>query len=371
MIEKRQTDELIDRYCAGQLGNDELLIFEQWLESDPSLAEAVEKHQIILAAFKSTARHESLREKLNVIHDEMETEQFTFKSPLKKVEDEVKASALKKIYQRHRIISIAAMVTFVAVSGTLITSAFMGAFSNKQQSNYQALTREVERLKRSQRAIINGINESKEAENESIVPGFTGTGFALNRNGYILTSYHVVKDARSVFVSNEKFDQLEATKVAADEVLDIAVLKIKDEQFKTFSELPYSIAKNSADAGEKVFTLGYPRDEIVYGEGSVSSSTGYEGDTTAYQVSIPVNPGNSGGPLFDNNGNLIGMISGRNTSAEGASFAIQSRHIVNYLNTLENEKMSFNSQKMLKGNDRPGQIKKLKDFVFFVKVFNK
>ncbi len=370
MIDKRETEELIERYCKGQLLPDEIKIFEQWLESDLALTKAVEEHQTILSAFSISEKREQLRNKLNIIHDEMETEQFAFKAPLKKVTEEKQPSRIRQFYRQYRIISIAAMVTIVAVSGTLITSVFMGVFSNKQQGNYQALSREVERLKRSQRAIINGINENKETETDNVVSGFTGTGFALSKDGYVLTSYHVVKDAKSVFLSNEKFEQLEATKVAVDKALDLALLKISDEQFKSFSELPYGFKNSAADPGEKVFTLGYPREEMVYGEGSVSSMTGFEGDTSAYQVSIPVNPGNSGGPLFDNYGNLIGMVSGKNTSAEGASFAVQSKQIARYIKTIENENISVASGKNLKGLDRPSQIKRLKNYVFIVKVFN-
>lgn len=370
MIDKRETEELIERYCKGQLLADEIKIFEQWLESDPSLAEAVEQHQTILSVFNLSFKREVLRDKLNLIHDEMETEQFSFKAPLKKVAVEKSPSRIRQFYRQYRIVSIAAMVTIVAVSGTLITSALTGLFSNKQQGNYQALSREVERLKRSQRAIINGINESRETETDNVVSGFTGTGFALSKDGYVLTSYHVVKDAKSVFLSNEKFEQLEATKIAVDVTLDLALLKINDEQFKSFSDLPYGLKKSIADPGEKVFTLGYPREEMVYGEGTVSSHTGFEGDTSAYQVSIPVNPGNSGGPLFDNYGNLIGMISGRNAGAEGASFAIQSKQIGRYISNIPEQNISVTAGKNLKGIDRPAQVKKLKDFVFIVKVFN-
>ncbi len=372
MINKLETAELIERYCKQQLSAEELIIFEQWLESDPNLTEAVEQHQTILSAFKLSKQRELLRAKLNVIHEEMETEQFAFKAPLKKVAEDKQPSRIRQFYRQYRIISIAAMVTIVAVSGTLLTAIFTGSFSTKQQGNYQALTREVEKLKRSQRAIINGINENKEPETDNVVSGFTGTGFAVNKEGYILTSYHVVKNAKSIYLSNEKFEQLIASPVAVDQTLDIALLKINDEQFKSFSELPYSFKKSLSDAGEKVFTLGYPREEMIYGEGTVSSNTGFEGDTSAYQISIPVNPGNSGGPLFDNQANLIGMISGRNTSAEGASFAIQSKQISNYLNTFSKEEKLklINAKKDLKGLDRSSQIKKLKEFVFIVKVYN-
>ena len=369
MIGSRETEELIERYCIGDLSAEELRIFEQWLENDSALVEAVDQHRKVIAAFTVLEERTSLKEKLNLIHDEMETEAFSFKAPLKVVKKE--ASGIKGFYQRHRVISIAAAVTVFAVSGTLLTGALTGLFSTKQQSAYQALRLEVEKLKRNQRAIINGINEAKENPEEAVEErGFIGTGMALNTDGFILTSSHVVKGARKIYISNDKFDQLKVEVIHTDELLDIAVLKVTEEGFKSFGDMPYNLKKGAADPGERVFTLGYPRQDVVYNEGSVSSVTGFEGDTTAYQISIPVNPGNSGGPLFDNQGNLVGVISGRNIGAEGAAFAVQSKYILYDLLKNVKESTSHVSHKNLKGLDRPTQIKKLKDFVFMVKVFN-
>ncbi len=369
MTSSRATEELIERYCNGELSAEELSIFEQWLENDPSLFEAVKDHRQIIDAFKIIGERRDLKQKLVAIHDEMETESFSFKAPLKVVKKE--ATGIRGFYQRNRIISIAAAVSVVAVSGTLLTGALTGLFSTKQQSAYQALRLEVERLKRSQRAIMNGINEARETPEEAVEErGFIGTGMAINSNGYILTSSHVIKGARSIFISNGKFEQLHVETVFKDDKLDVAILKVVEEDFKSFGDIPYALKHNAADPGERVFTLGYPRQDLVYNEGSVSSISGFEGDTTAYQISIPVNPGNSGGPLFDSQANLVGLISGRNIGAEGASFAIQSKYIISYMEKNAGESVEKHSHKTLKGLDRPAQIKKLKDFVFMVKVFN-
>jgi serine protease Do len=369
MTGSRETEELIERYCNGELSAEELRIFQQWMENDPSLADAVEEHRTIIAAFETVKQRGLLKQQLDSIHDEMETDSFSFKAPLKVVRKE--ATGIRKFYQKHRVISIAAAVSVVAVSGTLLTGALTGLFSTKQQSAYQALRLEVERLKRSQRAIINGINEAREHPDEAVEErGFIGTGMALSEDGYVLTSSHVVKGARNIYISNGKYEQLKVKEIYRDDKLDIAVLKVVEEDFKSFGDLPYSLKNASADPGERVFTLGYPRQDVIYNEGSVSSVTGFEGDTAAYQISIPVNPGNSGGPLFDNSGNLIGLISGRNIGAEGASFAVQSRYIISELDKHASESMETSSRKNLKGIDRPAQIRKLKDFVFMVKVFN-
>jgi S1-C subfamily serine protease len=371
MTSRKEIDELIERYCLGQLTPEELRIFEQWRESDHEMAEAIDNHRLIVDAFRVYAERVDLKQKIAAIHDEMETEQYSFKAPLKVVEK--KESKVRFLWKRYRVAAVAAVTAVVAVSATILSYDYAGVGSGKNQKSFQELRREVEKIKRNQKAIIKDINsaaEPKEQEGENNF-GFTGTGFALSSDGYVLTSYHVVADAKSIFINNEKVGQVKMKTVYTDKTLDLAVLIVDDNSFKSFGDLPYSFKKAIADPGEKVYTLGFPREDLVYGEGSISSYTGFEGDTASYQVSIPVNPGNSGGPLFDGQGNLLGIISGRNASAEGASFAVKSRWISEYISQRKSDAaIVIPSKKNLKGADRPTQIKKLKDFVFMVKVYN-
>ncbi|WP_163202633.1 trypsin-like peptidase domain-containing protein, partial [Citrobacter koseri] len=72
---------------------------------------------------------------------------------------------------------------------------------------------------------------------------------------------------------------------------------------------PYIIRKSNADLGEEIFTLGYPRNEVVYGMGYLSAKSGYNGDTLSYQIQMSVNPGNSGAPVFNKVGDIIGVLS--------------------------------------------------------------
>ncbi len=370
MTNKRETDELIERYCQGQLTPEELRIFDQWRESDPEMANAIDDHRLITDSFRIFAERTDLKKKLAVIHNEMESEQFVYKSPLKVVEKS--DSKVRLLWKRYRVAAVAAVAAIIAVSSTILYYDLAGGGAVKNQNAYRELRREVENIKRKQKALLQDQNSSisKDQEQDQ-TQSFTGTGFAITSNGYVLTSYHVVEDATSIYISNEKLGQVQVKTVYTDKSLDLAVLKVDDVDFKGFTEMPYSFKKSISDPGEKVFTLGFPREDLVYNEGSISSYTGYEGDTTAYQISIPVNPGNSGGPLFDNQGNLLGIISGKNSSAEGASFAVKSKWISDYIfKQREVANITIPSRKNLKGADRPAQIKKLKDFVFMVKVYN-
>lgn len=371
MLNRRETEELIERYCLGLLTPEEMRIFEQWRESDPELSKAIDEHRIMTDAFTVYAERVDLRSKLAAIHDEMESEQMRFRSPLKKITGGTtdEPSRLRQLWRKYKMVSVAAALAIIAL-GTAILSVNVGVTTTKQQSAYQELRREVESIKRRQKAMIRDISGKQELPSETTQNTFTGSGFALNRDGYVLTSYHVVADAKTIFISNEKYEQLQMKVVYTNPQLDMALLKVEEKKFKGFDEVPYSLRKAVADPGEKVYTLGYPREEMVFGEGSVSSYTGYEGDTAAYQISIPVNPGNSGGPLFDNQGNLIGIISGRNASAEGASFAVKSKWLSDDILSHTEDKITFPSRRNLKGLDRASQVRKSKDFIFMVRVTN-
>lgn len=132
---------------------------------------------------------------------------------------------------------------------------------------------------------------------------WSGTGFAL-KNGYVVTNYHVIDGAKSITVQGVKgiFNtSYNATLVGSDKNNDLALLKISDSSFNGFGTIPYSISPSISEVGEDIFVLGYPLtstmgDEIKLTTGVISSKTGFQGDVALYQISAPIQPGNSGGP---------------------------------------------------------------------------
>ena len=291
MKNSREIDEIIERYCFGELTPEELRIFEQWLENDPQLTTSVNEFLSLTSAFENYCERLALKKKIESIHEEVEYDLFNTQAPLKVVKQ---GKATKVIFGKERsYFSIAAAVSVFLLSAVSLSLWISGSGSSKNQNAYRELRREVEKIKRSQKEIIKGINSNDAKDDRS---QFTGTGFAITKDGYVLTSYHVVQDAKDIYISNESIGQYQTEVVYSDKSLDLAVLKVKEDSFPGFKEIPFAIKKSISDLGEKVFTLGFPREDLVFGDGSISSYTGYEGDTTAYQISIPVNPGNSGGP---------------------------------------------------------------------------
>ena len=292
---------------------------------------------------------------------------------------------LREFWNGHRAtMGVAASVAVLAVFGTLLGLQAWQTTHAPTAGSLHELRLEMAKVVKSQKALIKKVNTQVLGTTESVAPvrenKYSGTGFALTADGYLVTSAHVVagpdaKQADSLLVEGRDHQRYRAEIVYADKKHDLAILRIKDKDFKTFGRLPYTFKAGQADLGERVYTLGYPREDVVYGEGALSARSGYDGDTAFYQVSIPLNPGNSGGPLLDGQGNLIGVVSSRQDDVLGAAFATKSSYLVRLVDSLKNsqpaEPYHLPRANALASAGRAQQVKRLQDFVFVVKVYEK
>lgn len=218
--------------------------------------------------------------------------------------------------------------------------------------------------------------EKEEAEEAKRKAGWSGSGFALAQ-GHIVTNYHVVENAKTILVKGIKGDfatEYRASVVATDKINDIAIIKISDDRFKSFGATPYKIKRAMSDVGESVWALGYPMvgvmgDEVKFTDGKISARTGIQGDMSVYQISVPIQPGNSGGPLFDNYGNIVGITSsGLNREAfnsENVNYAIKTSYLYNLIES------SMSTSILPQGTAMQGQsltekIKLAKKFVYII-----
>lgn len=362
----RATD-LFDNYLFGKLNSEEKTDFENRIKTDSEFSIAFEKHKTLIEAINQQEQRTHLKQILSTIHKQ----EFGKDAKIISIKEE---TFIKK---HGKTFAVAASVAVIAAIST-ITLLSTGGYLLKQQSNaITDLKRDVTELKYSQDAIIEGINGATNKRIKRYAPAnIEGTGFALNNKGYFITSYHMVKNADSVFVTNSLLDRASAKLVASEPSLDIAIYKIDNIEAIKNIAFPFSFKENNSEIGDKIFTLGYPRRDAVYGEGALSSMTGFNNDTTMYQISIPVNPGNSGGPLMDEQGNIIGVIRGKQSSAEATGFAIKSNFIKQTIEKLENEtlkkELSLSTKKSsLRGLKRSEQIKKIEPFIFNVMVYKK
>lgn len=219
------------------------------------------------------------------------------------------------------------------------------------------------------------LTKNKPDQTTSAVTTWTGSGFAM-KNGYVVTNYHVVSEAKTIrikCVNGDRAQNYNAVLVASDKLNDIAILKIQDSNFKGFETIPYSLKMKTLDVGEYVWALGYPMtsimgEEIKFTDGKISARSGVEGLISLYQISVPIQPGNSGGALFDSNGDIVGITSSglnRELNTENVNYAIK----VSYLNLLVESMLDTNiipEGTALKGQSLTTQIKLAKKCVFLI-----
>jgi hypothetical protein len=200
---------------------------------------------------------------------------------------------------------------------------------------------------------------------------WTGTGFALTNN-YIVTNYHVVENAKSIQIQgvNGNFNsKYNATVIATDKYNDLAILKVGGCTISSL-EIPYSVKTFTSEVGEEVFVLGYPLtstmgDEIKLTTGVISSKTGFQGDVSQYQISAPIQPGNSGGPLFDSKGNIIGIVSAKHRGAENVGYAIKASYLRNLMESTTTTNILPQSNKISSLN-LSGKVKAVKNYVYYI-----
>ena len=359
--------EWADQYLRGELEQIDVQAFEDFCQSNPEYAEIFKEHKNFLDTFKNT-------ESRNLFKASLIEESAHFPS-YQSAEEKDFGNKVFSFWSKLQInTGVAAAVAFISVFSTLwLTGYFTDV--KKATSDYSALRREMNSVKRNvtaQNKVLLNINKNENPQKDT-PSHFGATGFLLTRDGYVVTNYHVVNGADSIQLQNNKGNAFRAEIIHTDAEKDLAILRIVDTSFKQGKSVPYTFKKQLTDVGEDIYTIGFPRDEAVYGQGYLSSNTGYAGDTIAYQISIPVNPGNSGGPVLDAQGNIVGIISGKQKGIDGAAFAIKTKELIETLNKIPGESLKgnivLNNKNTLNKLSRTEQIKKLQDCIYIVKVY--
>jgi hypothetical protein len=354
--------EQIERYLDSRMIKEERAQFEKQRSENPEINNQIAEHKHFTGLIKQYGERLELERRLNAIHDEIDVHALEEKLMVHPV------WIVRMWRNHHSKISVAASIAIFAV---LCTMFFTGYLTNREV-NYVALKGKINILEQGQHRLSSRLSNLTPVRTPNINAGkFRGTGFAISSNGYIVTDYHVVEGNDSVYVQNAVGEVYRAKVIYSEPATDIAILKIKDTSFKTFGPIPYTFKKAETDIGENVFTLGYPRDAMVLGPGYLTASTGFRGDTMQYQISTPVDFGNSGGPLMDGKGNIIGIIKAKETQIEGAAFAVKSVYLLKAIQDIPDSvkgNINTNSKNVLANLSRVQQIKKLQNYVFMVKV---
>lgn len=169
------------------------------------------------------------------------------------------------------------------------------------------------------------------------------TGFFVTDDGYFVTNFHVVEGGNSFAVRDADGGVFEAKFVRADRANDLALLKVEGKRFRG---LPI-VSSSTVKKGDGVFTIGFPQVllqgfEAKLTDGLISSFSGIRGEPNTFQISVPVQPGNSGGPLLSRGGAVVGVVVGKlsplstiqsGSLPENVNYAIKSNYLLEFLRT--------------------------------------
>ena len=206
-----------------------------------------------------------------------------------------------------------------------------------------------------------------------------GTCFLVSNKGFVCTNYHVVRNVTNIAIVFPNINKSFPAKIERQDIsTDLAILRLDgfDCNSLNLCSIPYSIKSSSeVKLAEKTFTIGYPLGDTLgkspkFTEGSISSVYGWEDNASLFQISTPVQPGNSGGPLFDKDGDVIGIIVSRindqfviehyDTIPQNVNFAIKSDYLNVLLTTIPDCNDVKNRKGTLEGIDTQEQVEKLK-----------
>ncbi|MGJ7033833.1 S1C family serine protease [Niabella hirudinis] len=368
--------EAVERYISGEMTPDERLHFENLRKADSEIDQMVVTHTLFMQRMNRYHEWQKFHTSLNEIHTDLAT-QGKIDSPALKGR-----AKLAYLYNRYkRVASIAASIA--GLTALMVSAILWSVTPKSHNAQIETLSKKFSSLENKSRKQAEEINSLKNSHSpEPKTPEITyssrGTSFMIDSKGLLVTNAHVIQNATNVAVASTTGVEYFAEVVYADPVRDIAILKITDKDFKPLPAVPYGFSRKMADLAEPVFTMGYPREdeEISYNQGYLSAKTGFNGDTLSCQIQISANRGSSGSPILNSEGEVIGILNGRQKDQEGVAFFIRSRNLYNILNEIKGKEKTDTTIQSVKLNTKSAitnlnptqQAKKIQDYVFMVKV---
>ena len=209
---------------------------------------------------------------------------------------------------------------------------------DSQQTLFNTSDTLLERIPQSQAKIV-GPSVIKVS-----TPGGLGSGVMINNDGYAITNAHVIQGETNLEVtvwlpqsdgSLQRTTIEEVQIIAINNHLDLALLRIKHPEGEPF-DFSYLEKAESIVVGQPVFAIGNPLGlERSMSQGVVSTKQRSFDGLTYIQTDAAVNPGNSGGPLFNTKGEVVGITNMGITAAESLNFAIPTRYVKDFINNRE------------------------------------
>jgi serine protease Do len=353
-----------ERMLNGEMSESEKKYFEEVRKQNSEIDQLVCEYILFFENLREHRQNASFRTELRSINNKFESGFI-----------ENKEGKLARMWRKQR--KVVAVAASIAGLVSLIIASIISAIGPANDLKIKPLVEKLNQQENKTRQIEKKVNSLSRGSAPTSTPRlearFRATGFMLDAgNKLLITNAHVIKEARNILiVENIKGEQYAAKAVYVDPLTDIAIIKITDSNFRKLPPTPFAIKKGMADLGDQIYMLGYPKQEIVYGEGYVSAKNGYEMDSLYYQLSSPAHEGNSGSPVINRQGEVIGIISSMENNASGAVFAIKSDNIIKAIKSADlmpdTKDIKLQSRSALRGMERSSQIKKVQDYIFMVK----
>lgn len=363
--------ELAEQYLAGSIPQDEFIKLKDRLSSDSAFASEFYEATDLIRSMEDGGKQKRFRNMLQDIHQEQAAKQEQKKAKL--------------VWFTPQVWRTAAVAATVAMLISTITIWTLKPSINKNESQYNTINRvvtDIKKVQAQQQAQQQQLKIDLDKAKKNIAPTsdvkYTGTGFALTNDGYFVTAYHVIYTKAdgygdSVYIQNQEGQYFKATLVGYNAEADVAILKVGKAGFKFGKgELPYTFAGKKAGLGAQIFTIGYPKDDIVYSEGYISSKNGFDGNTLQYTLELPAGHGQSGSPVIDEKGNVLGLLTAIGSPGEANTYAVGTKALIDLMHTLPEEKnLHLPKSAKLGKLSREKQIEKMEAYTFSVKVYKK
>ena len=255
-----------------------------------------------------------------------------------------------------KLVSFILLISILYCAVIMTMLLFKGSSSNNLDSNN--LLDVSEAIDKNYKSVVSIIVELEADINQEELSSANqkidnGSGIILSKDGYIVTNYHVVKDAKKIFIKlyNGQSYKVKKTDIFKDRLTDIAVIKIDENNLF----LPIIGNSNNIKVGEEVVALGNPlglfniSNQVTATKGIISAKNIDFGFNDSYgstykgmiQTDASINPGNSGGPLLNRKGEIVGLntfvITGSSNEKKsvGLNFAIPINQVIEIYNALK------------------------------------
>lgn len=334
-MEDRQHIALFDHYLSGEMGAEEKSAFEERLMHSESLKNDFDEYIAFSSEIAAGGEYGEVKAELSSIHKELYAKKRS-----------------KLLSPKFLIpIGVAATITLVFMispwngmnDSTMAENNIYEPLANHSDDGYSEESSDMA-IEFYTESVGDSSPDSAQLNTEElqlidslvqINQSPHGTAFLISEDGFFLTSKHLIEGQKVVDLQQKELGlTFESEVIYSDSILDFAILKSSIKTALNFDAVPYEIVQEAPELGDAVFTLGYTKKDIVYTQGVVSSETGFESDSVYFEVSLPSNAGHSGAPLFNEKGNLIGIITAHLSDKQAVTYILRPDYIQNRLDDL-------------------------------------